>query len=119
KEERTGSLRTAVAINGKRDEKSFPARVISRTPALSRRARMRKPSCLISCIQPGPAGGALAGDGKHGSIIPRPGRVRSRNDMGRSNSGLLPFLLPNCLKQPDTRRYKKKSRLADCSTKRD
>jgi hypothetical protein len=38
------SLPTAIAINGKRDEKSFPARVISRTPALSRRARMRKPN---------------------------------------------------------------------------
>ena len=35
------------------------ARVISRTPALSRRARMRKPSYLISCSQPGPEGGAL------------------------------------------------------------
>src|SRR5690242_18036526 len=78
----TGSLPTAIAIKGKRDEKSFPARVISRTPALSRRARMRKPSCLISCNQPGPLGGALAGEGKHGSIISNPGRVRSRNDMG-------------------------------------
>jgi hypothetical protein len=39
---------TAIAMNGKRDEKSFPARVIKRTPALSRRARMRNPSCLIS-----------------------------------------------------------------------
>jgi hypothetical protein len=35
-----------------RDEKSFPARVISRTPALSRFATMRKPSCLISCPSP-------------------------------------------------------------------
>jgi hypothetical protein len=80
--DRTGSLPTAVAIKGKRDEKSFPARVISRTPALSRRARMRKPSCLISCSHPGPEGGTLAGEGKQGSIIPNPGRVRSRNDMG-------------------------------------
>src|SRR5262249_6187377 len=32
---------------------------------------------------------------------------------------LLPFLLPNCLERPDTRRHKKQSRLADCSTKRD
>jgi hypothetical protein len=30
--------------------------------------------------QPGPEG-AFAGDGRHGSIIPNPGRVRSRNDM--------------------------------------
>jgi hypothetical protein len=44
--------------------------------------RMRKPSCLISWSQPGPEGGALAGEGRHGSIIPSPGRVRSRNDMG-------------------------------------
>ena len=48
KHERTGSLPTALAIKGKRDEKSFPAREISRTPTLSRRARMRNPSCLIS-----------------------------------------------------------------------
>src|SRR5262249_47975493 len=39
--ERTGSLLTAIAIKGKREEKSFPARVISRTPAESRRARIR------------------------------------------------------------------------------
>src|SRR6516164_3235818 len=36
---------------------------------------------------------------------------------GEGIKNLLPFLLPNCLKQPDTRRHKKKSRLADCSTK--
>jgi hypothetical protein len=81
KHDRTGSLETAIAMNGNRDEKSFPALVISRTPALSRRASILNPSCLISCSQPGPEGGALAGDGRHGSIIPRPGRVRSRNDM--------------------------------------
>jgi hypothetical protein len=46
---------------------------------------MRNPSCLISCNQPGPEGGAFAGDGRHGSIIPSPGRVRSRNDMGGFN----------------------------------
>jgi hypothetical protein len=79
--ERTGSLLTAIAIKVKRAEKSFPARVINRTPALSLRARMRKPSCLISCSQPEPEGGALAGDGRQGSIIPSPGRVRSRNDI--------------------------------------
>jgi hypothetical protein len=45
------------------------------------RAKIRKPSCLISCSQPGPEGGALAGEGKHGSIIPNPERVRSRNDV--------------------------------------
>src|SRR6516165_1063491 len=76
---RTGSDLSAMAMNGKRSVKSFPARVISRTPAASLRARMRKPSCLISCSQPGPE--ALAGEGKHGSMMPSPGRVRSRNDM--------------------------------------
>ena len=29
---------------------------------------IRKPSCLISRIQPGPAGGRLAGEGRQGSI---------------------------------------------------
>ena len=79
--ERTGSSPTAIAIKGKRDEKSFPARVISCTPAGPRRAKIRKPSCLISCSQPEPEGGTFAGDGRHGSIIPKPGRVRSRNDI--------------------------------------
>src|SRR5215472_8163820 len=80
--DRTGSDLSAMAMNGKRSVKSFPARVISRTPAASLRARMRKPSCLISCSQPGPEGGAFAGDGRHGSMMPKPGRVRSRKDMG-------------------------------------
>jgi len=70
KHDRTGSLPTAIPIKGKRCKNSFPARVISRTPAALRRARMWKPSCLISCSQPGPEGDALAGDGRHGSIIP-------------------------------------------------
>jgi hypothetical protein len=61
----------------------FALRVISRTPAASRRARMRKPSCLISCSQPGPEGGSLTGDGRHGSMVASPERVRSLNDMGR------------------------------------
>ena len=30
-------------------------------------------------VQPGSEGGVLVGDGKHGSIMPSPGRVRSRN----------------------------------------
>jgi hypothetical protein len=71
--ERAGNLPTAIAINGKRAEKLFPARVISRTPAASRRASRRKPSCLISCSQPGPEGGALAGEGRHSSIMPSRG----------------------------------------------
>jgi hypothetical protein len=63
------------------------------SPALSRRARMRKPSCLISCSQPGPEGGALAGEGRQGSMIPKPRRVRSRN-------GMRPLLGTN---QPESR----------------
>ena len=39
---------TARAIFGNRAVKSLPLRVNSRTRSLSRRARMRKPSCLIS-----------------------------------------------------------------------
>jgi hypothetical protein len=37
-------------------------------------------------IRPGPEGGAFAGDGKHGSMFPSPGRVRSRNDMALSRN---------------------------------
>jgi len=76
-----GRAATAAAASGKRLVKSFPLRVINRTPAGPRRARIRSPSCLISCSHFGPEGGALAGDGRQGSIIPNPGRVRSRNDM--------------------------------------
>ena len=36
-------------------------------PQRSRRTSMRKPSCLISCSQPAPAGGLSAGLGKQGS----------------------------------------------------
>jgi hypothetical protein len=38
KQERTGRLLTAITIKGKRDQKSFAARVIRRTPIASRRA---------------------------------------------------------------------------------
>ena len=44
--------------NGKRPAKSWPFRLRSRTPAASRRAIMRKPSCLISCSQFPPIGRA-------------------------------------------------------------
>ena len=81
KHDRAGRAATAEAMEGKRDVKSLPLRVISRTPALPLRARMRKPSCLISCSQSGPDGGALAGEARHGPIILSPGRVPSRNDM--------------------------------------
>jgi hypothetical protein len=33
-----------------------------------------------------PEGGALAGDGRDGSMMPIPGRVRSRNDMRLVNN---------------------------------
>jgi len=52
----------------------MPLRLISRTPAPSRRAMMRKPSCLISWSQFEPVGGFLAGDGRQGSMkltVPR------------------------------------------------
>src|SRR5262249_35071210 len=58
----------ASAISGKRPDQSCPLRVISRTPAGSRRAIMRKPSSLTSWIQPGPDGGRSAGEGRQGSI---------------------------------------------------
>jgi hypothetical protein len=53
---------------GKRPDQSCPLRVISRTPAGSRRTIMRKPSSFISWIQPAPDGGRSAGEGRQGSI---------------------------------------------------
>jgi hypothetical protein len=44
------------------------------------RARMRKPSCLISCSQSGLGGGAVAGEGKQGSMR-RTTRLLRRNMM--------------------------------------
>jgi hypothetical protein len=38
--------------------------------AESQRTIMRKPSCLISCTQPGPEGGRSARDGRQGSMNP-------------------------------------------------
>jgi hypothetical protein len=82
--DRAGRAATAEATRGKRAVKSLPWRVMSRTPAPSRRARMRMPSCSNSCSHPGPEGGALAGEGRHGSIIPNPGRVRSKTSALRA-----------------------------------
>src|SRR6516162_6233742 len=80
--DRTGSDLSAIAMAGKWSVKSLPLRVMSRTPVRSRRARIRKPSCLISCSQPGPEGGAFAEVGKHGSTIPSRGAARSlRSDI--------------------------------------
>jgi hypothetical protein len=71
-----GSLIAIIALNGL--AKLYPFRVKSRTPLSSRCPIMRKPSCLISCIQPWPAGGSLASRGKHGSMA----RERLRIEAG-------------------------------------
>jgi hypothetical protein len=62
--------------------KSLPLRVMRRTLLASRRAMMRKPSCLISCSQSGPDGGALAGDGRHGSMKPAAQPLRCNMILG-------------------------------------
>jgi len=62
--QRTGSAATAATSSGKRLLKSWPLRAKRRTPWASRRAVMRKPSCVISWSQSGPGGEALAGDGR-------------------------------------------------------
>jgi len=67
--ERARSLPAAAAISGKRPDQSGPLRVISRTPAGSRRTIMRK--CLISWTQPRPDGGQSAGEGGQCSINAR------------------------------------------------
>lgn len=68
------------AMNGKRRLRSMPLRESNRTASPSRRAISRKPSCLISWIQPGPLGGRLAGEGRDTSIAPEPRRaIGSRN----------------------------------------
>jgi hypothetical protein len=58
--------------NGRHDEREACGEIVAvagdQAHPLGARARMRKPSCLISCSQLGPLGGALAGDGKQGSI---------------------------------------------------
>jgi hypothetical protein len=65
---------------GNRPVQSCPLRVKSRTPAVSRRTSMRKPSCLISCSQPAPAGGFAAGLGRQGSQ--KSGKATRRNNIG-------------------------------------
>ena len=64
--ERTDKPATAAAIFGERVVKSYPFRENSRTRSPSRRATIRKPSCLISCTQPMPEGGAMAVRGRQG-----------------------------------------------------
>ena len=76
--ERAGRVAIASLANGKRLVKLYPLRVISRTPPASRRAMMRKPSCLISCSQPSPAGGSVAGAA---------GKARSGVGTGRGVGG--------------------------------
>jgi len=56
----------------------------ARTRSPSRRTRSRKRSCLISCSQPGPDGGAATGDGRHGRTNPAGvRRERMGRDVGR------------------------------------
>jgi hypothetical protein len=59
--------------------KSLLVRVMNRTPVA---ARENAEAVILYLVQPGPEGGALAGEGGHGSIIPRAERIRSPNDMG-------------------------------------
>src|SRR5215472_11477672 len=53
--DRTGSDLSAMAMNGKRSVKSFPARVISRTPAASLRAKNAE-AIMLDFVQPARAG---------------------------------------------------------------
>src|ERR1700746_3638152 len=54
-------------------------------PAASRRTSIRKPSCLISCSQPAPAGELSAGLGRQGSQ--KSGKATRRNNMGDKYQG--------------------------------
>ena len=76
----------AIATNGKRRVRSLPLRVISRTPAASRRTMIRNPSCFTSCSHPGPEGGALSGEGRHGSMKPTLRRLRPIRKSGTSRA---------------------------------
>jgi hypothetical protein len=67
-------------MNGKRQVRSLPGRLYSRTRLPSFRAITRKPSCLISCSHSSPEGGCGAGEGRHGAMKPA-SRARERNDM--------------------------------------
>ena len=60
--------------------KSAPRRLqtVTRSPCFQ--ARTRKPSCLISCSQPGPAGGRFTSVGSHGRM--NPGGVVRRQSEG-------------------------------------
>jgi hypothetical protein len=58
--------------------------VRARSPAY-KASMIRKPSRLISCSQAGPLAGAFTGERRHDSIIPKLGRLRSRNEMGDFN----------------------------------
>jgi len=77
-QERTRSLPTGAAINGNRCENSLPGRLISLTPALSRRSRMRKPWCLFRVASHRHAGGLIRG---------APERVESPIRKGRRKGG--------------------------------
>jgi hypothetical protein len=86
--ERADNAATAAAASGKRPAKSYPLRVRSRTPAASRRAMMRKPSCFISCSQSPPIGGRSTGRGRHGSMNPADGRENAAPRRRKAASGI-------------------------------
>jgi hypothetical protein len=58
----------ASTTKGKRSVKSVPFRVSGRTRSELRQPTSLKPSCLISCSQPGPVAGTLAPTGSAGRI---------------------------------------------------
>ena len=87
-QERTLRAAMAPTAAGKRSVKSLPRRLNSLTFPPARTAMMRKPSCLISCTQPGPVGGLSTERGRHGSMKPERGRGRARNNMAADGSAL-------------------------------
>ncbi len=70
-------------IDGKRKPRREVVAVASNQPHTGTVAlRQNAKTVMFDFMEPArPEGGALAGEGKHGSIIPSPGRVRSRNDI--------------------------------------
>ena len=75
-------LRELLAIIAGAADERLPAEAHASLIVQAKRPRrMRNPSCLISCIRPGPAGGSLAGLGKHGGTKPAL-RRRAGSSMG-------------------------------------
>jgi hypothetical protein len=84
--------RTASAILEKRPVKSAPRRLqtVTRLPCFQ--ATMRKPSCLISCSQPGPAGGRSTSVGSHGWMNPGGALRRQSEGVARQDTFFKPDL---------------------------